>query len=337
MQATQRVDITYLNGPDVERLALTDDEVIAAVEAALAAQGRKETVIEPRVHLIPESSAKGHFNVLRGYVKPLGVAGVKVVSDFVDNYKKNLPSEMALLNLFDPETGMPLAVIDATAITDMRTGAMTAIGAKHLARKDSRVLGHVGARGTSYWNVRLLDRIFHFDEIRVHSRRPESRDAFAARLSRDLGKKVTVTEDWESCVRGADIVVEASRLPKPEPLLLTSWIKKGALVIPYGTMSAVELSLTDIMDKMVVDDWGQCRKGLPFGALRQHVDSDRLNEGNLHAELGQIVAGLKPGRERNDETILFWHRGLSSSDIALGHALLTKARRDGVGQTLRFN
>ena len=337
MQATQRVDITYLNGPDVERLALTDDEVIAAVEAALAAQGRKETVIEPRVHLIPESSAKGHFNVLRGYVKPLGVAGVKVVSDFVDNYKKNLPSEMALLNLFDPETGMPLAVIDATAITDMRTGAMTAIGAKHLARKDSRVLGHVGARGTSYWNVRLLDRIFHFDEIRVHSRRPESRDAFAARLSRDLDKKVTVTEDWESCVRGADIVVEASRLPKPEPLLLTSWIKKGALVIPYGTMSAVELSLTDIMDKMVVDDWGQCRKGLPFGALRQHVDSDRLNEGNLHAELGQVVAGLKPGRERDDETILFWHRGLSSSDIALGHALLTKARRDGVGQTLRFN
>jgi alanine dehydrogenase len=336
MQATQRVDITYLNGPDVERLALTDDEVIAAVEAALAAQGRKETVIEPRVHLIPESSAKGHFNVLRGYVKPLGVAGVKVVSDFVDNYKKNLPSEMALLNLFDPETGMPLAVIDATAITDMRTGAMTALGAKHLARKDSRVLGHVGARGTSYWNVRLLDRIFDFDEIRVHSRRPESRDAFAARLSRDLGKKITVTEDWESCVRGADIVVEASRLPQPEPLLKTSWIKKGALVIPYGTMSAVELSLTDIMDKMVVDDWGQCRKGLPFGALRQHVDSDRLNENNLHAELGQIVAGMKPGRERDDETILFWHRGLSSSDIALGHALLMKARREGVGQTLRF-
>ena len=136
-------------------------------------------MIEPRVHLVPESSAKGHFNVLRGYVKPLGVAGVKIVSDFVDNYKRGLPSEMALLNLFDPETGMPLAVIDATAITDMRTGAMTALGAKHLARKGSKVLGHIGARGTSYWNVRLLDRLFDFDEIRVHSRRPESRDAFA--------------------------------------------------------------------------------------------------------------------------------------------------------------
>jgi ornithine cyclodeaminase len=285
---------------------------------------------------VPESSAKGHFNVLRGYVAPLGVAGVKVVGDFVDNYRKGLPSEMALLNLFDPETGMPRAVVDATAITDMRTGAVTALGGKYLARKSSRVLGHVGARGTSYWNVRLLDRLFDFAEIRVHSRRPESRSAFAARLSSDLGKRVVATDDWESCVRGADIVVEASRLPEPAPMLRTEWISKGALVMPYGTMSAVELSLTDVMDKMLVDDWGQCRKGLPFGALRQHVDSDRLGEHNLHAELGQVVAGLRPGRERDDETILFWHRGLSTTDIALGHALLEKAKRLGVGQTLRF-
>ena len=333
----KNINIAYLNGPDVERLALTDDEILDAVEAALAAQGRGETVVEPRVHLVPESSDKGHFNILRGYVKPLGVAGVKVVSDYVNNYKLDLPSEMALLNLFSPDTGMPLAVIDATAITDMRTGAMTAIGARYLARKSSRVLGHIGARGTAYWNVRLLDHLFHFDEIRVHSRRLESREEFGTRLARDLGKPIVVTDDWESCVRGADIVVEASRLPKPEPLLKTEWIKRGAFVVPYGTMSALELSLTDIMDKMVVDDWGQCRKGLPFGALRMHVDSDRLTQENLHAELGQIVAGKKPGRENENETILLWHRGLSITDIALGHALLVKAGKMGVGQKLRFS
>jgi ornithine cyclodeaminase len=198
------------------------------------------------------------------------------------------------------------------------------------------VLGHIGARGTAYWNVRLLDHLFDFEEIRVHSCRPESRSAFAEKLAADLGKRVTATEDWESCLEGADIVVEASRLPTPEPLLKTAWIKRGAFVVPYGTMSAVELSLTDIMDKMVVDDWGQCRKGLPFGALRQHVDSDRLNENNLHAELGQIVAGFKPGRESDTETILFWHRGLSLSDIALAHALLAKAAKLGIGQKLRY-
>jgi alanine dehydrogenase len=333
---TTNIDITYLNARDVEQLALTDDEIIAAVESALAAQGRRETVIEPRVHLVPESAASGHFNILRGYVKPLGVAGVKIVGDFVGNYALGLPSEMALLNLFDPRTGMPQAVIDATAITDMRTGAMTAIGARHLARRDSKVLGHVGTRGTAYWNVRLLDRLFDFAEIRVHSRRAESRQAFADQLAHDLGKPVQVTSDWQSCVQDADIVVEASRLPEPFPHLQIAWIKKGALVIPYGTMSAVELSLTDIMDKIGVDDWGQCRKGLPFGALREHVDSDRLTERNLHAELGDIVAGAKPGRERDDETILFWHRGLSTTHIALGHALLQKARSSGVGQTLRF-
>ncbi|HEX4568978.1 MAG TPA: ornithine cyclodeaminase family protein [Dongiaceae bacterium] len=330
------VNLTYLGGPEVERLALSDGEILAAVAAALRAQGEGRVVIEPRVHLVPESSDRGHFNVLRGVVWPLGLAGVKVVGDFVENYRRGLPSEMALLNLFDPETGMPKAIVDATAITEMRTGAVTALGARYLARRDSRVLGHIGARGTAYWNVRLLDSLFHFDEIRVHSRRPESRNAFAERLSADLGKKVAATADWESCIRGADIVVEASRLPAPAPMLKTEWIKPGTFVVPYGTMSAVELSLTDIMDKMVVDDWGQCRKGLPYGALRRHVDMDKLTEANLHAELGQIVAGLKPGRESAGETILLWHRGLSTTDIALGHALLEKAARLGIGQSLRF-
>ncbi|MBC7802479.1 MAG: ornithine cyclodeaminase family protein [Candidatus Parcubacteria bacterium] len=329
------ISLHYLNHPDVQALAMTDAEIIAAVEQGLRAQGLGEVVIEPRMHLVPEKGYPGHFNVLRGYIRPLGLAGVKVVGDFYRNYERGLPSELALLNLMDPKTGVPIAIIDASDITDMRTGAVTAIGARHLARRDSKVLGHIGARGTSYWNVRLLDSIFHFDEIRVHSRRPESREAFAAELEKDLKKKVTVTSDWESCVKGADIVVEASRLEKPEPLLKTAWINKGACVIPYGTMSAVELSLTDIMDKLVMDDWGQARSG-PFGALRAHVDTGRFSEKNLHAELGQIVAGLKPGRESDGETNLFWHRGLSLSDIALGAAMLEKAKRLGIGQTLRY-
>ncbi|WP_419728720.1 ornithine cyclodeaminase family protein [Lichenicola sp.] len=331
----QPIYIDFLNRFDVEALAITDDEILQAIETSLATQGRGEAVIEPRVHLEP-GVARGHFNVLRGALKaPIDLAGVKVVGDFVDNYTKGLPSELATLLLLDPHTGIPRAILDASGITDMRTGAVTAIGAKYLARADSKVLGHVGARGTAYWNVRLLDRLFEFDEIRIHSRRPESRDAFAAKLAADLGKPVTATADWQSCVEGADIVVEASRLDAPEPLLHTDWIKPGALVIPYGTMSAVELSLTGIMDKMVVDDWGQCRTG-KFGSLRAHVEAGLLSEATLHAELGQIVAGLRPGRETDQETILLWHRGLSLSDIALGHAMLEKARRLGIGQKLRF-
>jgi alanine dehydrogenase len=333
--AVKPIYIDYLNALDVHELALTDDEIIAAVEAGLAAQGRGQTVIEPRVHLMPDASFNGHFNVLRGYVAPMNLAGVKVVGDFVDNYLKDLPSEFGVLTLFDPRTGEPRAILDATAITEMRTGAVTAVGAKHLAPPNPKVLGHVGARGTAYWNVRLLDRMFGFDEIRVHSRRPDSRDTFAARLSQDLGKPVRAVSSWRDCVEGADIVVEATRLEAPAPMLKTAWIKPGALVVPYGTMSAVELSLTDIMGAIVVDDWGQCRTG-PFGALRAHVEAGLLTEATLHAELGQIVAGSKPGRQTAEETILFWHRGLSLSDIALGHAMLEKAARLGIGQRLRF-
>ena len=222
----------YLNHPDVEALALSDGEIVAAVEQALVAQGRGETTIEPRMHLKPEKDGSGHFNVLRGYVRPLGLAGVKVVGDFCRNYEVGLPSELALLNLFDPTTGVPIADhrrdrhhrhAHGRGHGDRRARARAR---KRLARCSATSVRAARRTGT----FGCCDSIFAFDEIRVHSRRPESRDAFGARLRRDLGRpNVVVTEDWESCVRGADIVVEASRLAKPEPMLKTEWIEKGAL------------------------------------------------------------------------------------------------------------
>jgi ornithine cyclodeaminase len=329
------ITLRYLSGHDVTALALTNDEILHAIEASLRAQGEGDTVIEPRMHLVPNAAFGGHFNVLRGYIAVGNTAGVKIVGDYHENYKQGLPSEFGLLNLFDGRTGQPRAVIDATGITEMRTGAVTAIGASHLAATNPRVLGHIGARGTAYWNVRLLDHLFDFEEIRIHSRRPESRAAFAARLETDLGKPVVVTADWKSCLQDADILAEASRLTQPEPLFKTSWIKPGALVIPYGTMSTVEDDVTDIMDKIVVDDWGQCLIG-PFGCLRRQVDSGRITRESIHGELGEICAGKIPARENDDETCLFWHRGLSTSDIALGIALLEKADKLGIGQTLPY-
>lgn len=326
----------YLSGPDIQALNMTNEEILTAIEDQLRYQGLGQTRIEPRVHLVPENSAKGHFNILRGFIAPIHQAGVKIVSDFTDNYKQDLKSEMALLNLFDPDTGTPKAVMDAGAITDMRTGALTAIGAKYLAPKNPRILGHIGSRGTSYWNIRLMDSLFDFEEIRVHSRRPESRETFAKRLEKDLGKPIKVFDNWEDCIVGADIFVDASRLPAPAPLLKTEWVKKGALAMPYGVFSSLELNFTDIMDMIVVDDRSQCQPGQPFGALRQHIDTGRVTNETIYAEMGEIVAGKKPGRTSNEQTILFWHRGLSLSDIALGHAMLEKARKMGIGQKLRY-
>ncbi len=176
----------------------------------------------------------------------------------------------------------------------------------------------------------MLDALFDFAEIRVTSKRPESRDDFAARLSAHLGKPVRAVATPEQALAGADIMVEASRLTTPTVLLRTEWVMPGTLVVPYGTISAVELSLTAVMDKIVVDDWGQAGAG-PFGALRRHVDEGLLTRETLHAELGTIVAGHAPGREQLDERILFWHRGLATSDIAVAHHVLRRAEQAGLG------
>ena len=154
---------------------------------------------------------------------------MKVVGDFVDNGRLGLPSELALLLLLDPVTGVPIAIIDATAITAMRTGAVTAIGGRHLARPDSRVLGHIGSRGTAEWNVRLLCHVLPgIEEVRIHSRTAESRAALAERLDAELAAEVRAVDSWEECVRGADVVVEATRLVTPEPLLRTALDRAAA-------------------------------------------------------------------------------------------------------------
>jgi len=367
--------LRFLSGPDIDSLGLTNAEIVAAVEEAVRAHGDGRAVIEPRVHLIPDNQGAGHFNVLRGHLPALnlpgpsaavpnlpgpsaavpnlpgpsaaapnlpgpsaaapGVSGVKVVGDFVSNYAAGLPSELGLLTLYDPQTGVPLSIMDATMITACRTGAMTAVGARYLARRDARVLGHVGARGTAFWNVVLLDELFDLDEIRITSRRPESREAFARQLAAVTDTHIRVAASAEEVFEGADILVEASRLTTPEPLLRTAWVKPGAFVVPYGTISAVELDLLDVMDKVVVDDWREAQSGR-FGALRRHVDTGRLSAASLHGELGQIVAGARPGRERDDERILFWHRGLAILDIAVGLAILRRAEQQDAGTMLRY-
>src|SRR5215217_848686 len=329
------IEIRFLSGPDVDALAVGPDLILDATERALKAQGDHQVVLEPREHLVPDPAFGGHFNLLRAYVAPLDVAGVKVVGDFHGNFKLGLPSELALLTLYDPRTGIPRAILDATAITEWRTGAVTALGGRHLAAPGAKVLGHVGARGTAFTNVTLLDRVHDYDEIRVTSARRESREAFAERLREALGKPVHVCASVEETVRGADVVVEATRLVAPEPILRTDWIAPAALVMPYGTMSAVELSLTSIMDKVFVDDWGQCRRGR-FGALRAHVDQGLVTADTIAGELADVVAGTRPGRERDDERILFWHRGLGTTDVALGQAILERAVEQGVGTLLPY-
>jgi ornithine cyclodeaminase len=328
------IELLFLSKEDVESTALELQEVIEVVEMGLRAHGRKKVIMPSKDHLVLDYPER-LFNILKGYVEPVNVAGVKVIGDFQKNYEHNLPSELALLTLYQPETGAPLAIMDATLITWMRTGAVTAVGAKYLACEKPRVLGHIGARGTARYNVPMLDLLFNFEEIRVTSKRPESRERFSAEMSECLGKPVTVKETTEETVRDADIIIDASRLLEPQVLVKNAWVKSGALIQPYGAVLSVERTLPFSVDKMVVDDWNQCQKS-EYGQFAAMVQASELRSEHIYGEIGEIVAGLKPGRESQGERILFWHKGFAISDIVLGHLVYQKAREKGMGTPLIY-
>jgi ornithine cyclodeaminase len=329
----RQLDLLFLSADDIREAELSADDVLEVVEQGLRAHGLGEVVMPPKDHLSVEEQFEGHFNILKAYVPAFGFAGVKVIGDYVNNYRHDLPSELALLTLYRAETGTPVAIMDATELTWMRTGAVTAIGAKHLARPGSRVLGHIGARGTARYNLRYLAGLFDLEQIRVTSRRPESRAAFARAMSEELGREVVAVDTPAEAIAGAQIIVDASRLTEPAVLVPTAAVEPGALVVPYGAVMSTEADLPATADKFVVDDWEQAARG-QFGQYTETIRAGALRREHLHAEIGEIVTGRKPGRERPDERIVFWHRGFAVSDVMLGNLIYERAVAAGLGTRL---
>ena len=154
-------------------------------------------------------------------------------------------------------------------------------------------------------------------------------------MSAQLGKPVRVMETAEATVRDADIIIDASRLLTPEVLVQDAWVKPGALVQPYGAVLSVAPTLPFSVDKLVVDDWNQCQKS-PYGQFAGLVQAGELRTEHVYGEIGEVVAGLKPGRERAGERILFWHKGFAVSDIMLGHLAYQKALARSIGTRLEY-
>ena len=325
------IELRFLNRAQVEALAPGPADLLDIVAMGLAAHGRGDVVMPPKAHLRLDHLYNGHFNILPGYAGPIDRAGVKIVGDYVDNWRHGLPSELALLTLYDPRTGTPLAIMDATALTWMRTGAVTAIGARHLARPQSRIVTHIGARGSAFSNLRLLAHAFPLEQIRICSHRPETRARLAARVTAELGIEAIACDDIAAAAAGADIVVEATRLTAPETLLPNAALKPGALLVTYGWVRAIDPALPLAADRLIVDDWSQCTLG---GQLHDLIVNGTIRREHVHAEIGEIVAGLKPGRTGDQQRIVFWHRGFAISDVVLGDAILRRAENEGVGTVL---
>jgi len=332
-ESSRSVEFTFLDHAEVTSLIPDFAEVMRVVEEGLLAHGRKDVVLPPKTHIMLDDRYNGHFNVLTGYVGPIDMAGVKVIGDYVDNIDHGLPSEVAMLTLYDPRTGIPRCVMDATNLTWLRTGAVTGIGARYLARRNSRVLAHVGARGTAFTNIKAIAGVCPIEEVRINSRRSETREALAQQVRDELGIKAVALSSIEETVADADVIVEATRLEQPQMLISDSMMKKGSLLVTYGWVMAVDPELPRRSDKFVVDDWRQCCEGGTFYPL---IRDGILSRADLHAEIGEIVNGVSPGRESDDERIVFWHRGFAVSDIVLGNYLLERADARKLGRRLRL-
>lgn len=327
------IHLRFLDRSQVEALSPEPDELLRVVEQGLSAHGRRDVVMPPKSHLHLDALFNGHFNILSGYVAPVGRAGIKVVGDYVDNWRRDLPSEIAMLTLYDPATGVPCCIMDATSLTWQRTGAVTCLGAMHLGNHKPVIVGHIGARGTAFSNLRLLASRFQLAEVRISSKRAESRERLAARVRDELGVAARAVGSPAEAAAGADIVIEATRLATPEPLLHEQDLAPGALLVTYGWVRALDARLPFAVDKLVVDDWEQCAKG---GQLHDLIDAGDLQRRHVYGEIGEITCGKLPGRESPAERILFWHRGFAISDIVLGDWIYRRAERQSVGTLLKL-
>jgi ornithine cyclodeaminase len=329
--ATRSISLRFLNRAQVESLLPGADELVSVIEAGLRARAQRDRTSTKGA---PRSRSSGQW----AFQYPIRLCRVGPARGRKGH--RGLCRQLEAPSAVRGRTADPVRSGDRRAVLhhgrhepDLATHRRGDLrrGPAHLAKTDSRIVTHLGARGTAFQNLKLLANEFDLAEIRVASRRSESRERLAARVREEIGVSCIAVEDIEGACRDADIIVEATRLERPTSLISADAVKPGALIVTYGWMMAVDPELPFRMDKLVVDDWAQCRHG---GALYPLIESGRLTDGHIHAEIGEIVCGAKPGRERGDERILFWHRGFAISDIMLGHAIEMRAEKQSVGTML---
>jgi ornithine cyclodeaminase len=304
--------------------------ILKAVEHAYVAKMSGDGQLGLRGYMdVPED--KGTFVTMQGVVKSVGLACVKVIGSFPDNARKGIRNESGLYTLYDANTGLPRAILDAGDITVMRTGAVSAIGAKYLASRDARVLSVVGTGKTAWWSIRFIADLFNLDEIRIYGRNRKKLEQFIMDISAKTGVPATATNGWQDCLQGGDIMIDATMLRAHETHFRTEWIKPGALVIAFGIKSSFELNITEYMDKTVVDDWSAVPPTAPNGALWPQIESGQMTRETLHGEIGEIISSEIAGRTDKDEKIIFWHRGMVLCDILIAAEIMSTAKSKGYG------
>lgn len=310
-----------LTAEEIKKI-ITIKEVINAVGNAFCLQAKKLTLMPAKIYL-PLEKYQGDFRAMPAYVE--GSAGIKWVNAHPGNPKKGFfPSVMAVLIYSDPATGFPLAIMDATIITNYRTGAAGAIASKYLARKNAKTLGLIGCGKQAETQLIFHKEVFGFEKICIAGRTEEETEKFIAKFSRFALKKATHKES-----AGCDILCTTT--PSRKPIVLAKWIKPGTHINAIGADAPGKEELDPLIlknAKIVVDDYEQATRS---GEINVPLTKGIIKEENIHSSIGEIVAGLKPGRTDDKEITVFDSTGLAIQDIAVAKILYEKAKKLKIG------
>lgn len=323
-------------------LYLTQDEVkqvldmkstLEAVEGGFREMGNDNIEMPPRVYLHFD---KGVLIAMPAYMPGLGAAGTKIVTVHPGNKKDyGLPAVIARIILNSPENGVPLAIMDGTYITALRTGAAGATGIKYLSKEDSTVAGVCGAGVQGRSQVMgLMEVRPGIKKVKVYDIIPEAKKAFAEEMKKMFPKVEFVPVDSaKTAAEGSDIVITCT--PSPEAFIDGAWLKKGchvsAIGADTGAKRELKTSVIEKADKLVVDFIPQA---FVTGDFRVPKEEGVITEDDIYAEMGEIVAGKKKGRTSPDEITLFKATGLAIQDVGTAHKVYQLAKEKGIGKDI---
>ena len=322
-----REELLFLTPRDVQKL-LTLEDCIAAVERAFRLHG-EGNASPPGV--LGVHTPDGSFHIKAGLLN-LGASYfvAKVNGNFPENNTRfGLPTIQGLIVLCDGENGTPLAIMDSRDVTSLRTAAATAVAAKYLARRDSRTVTICGCGIQGRVQLTALSRVCPLESAFACDKSEELSLCFAREMESHLKIPVTSTPDLATAVRRSDICVTCT--PARHPLAGLDHVQPGTFLAAVGADNPQKQELSPALmarSKIVCDILEQCAT---IGDLHHALEAGAVSPSDVHAELGEIVAGKKPGRESADEITIFDSTGMALQDVAATAAVYEKAQEQGVG------
>lgn len=319
-------ELLYLSRADVEAVDLKMAEMIDALETAFKEKGAGRTEMPPKPGIHP-GGGDNFIHAMPAYIPGLESAGVKWVSGFPENHRRGLPYITGLLIFNDPQTGIPLAVMDCVWITAKRTGAATALSARYLARPDSSTVGVLGCGVQGRTNVEALQVLFPLRQVMAYDVDAEAGRKYAAEIEARFDLEVILVENPKEAVSGCDIVVTAGPIQKePHRTIKAGWLDEGGFASLVDFDSYWHPDAMRDTAKFCTDDLAQIHYYQEAGFF-QGIPP-------IHADLGEMATGRKPGRESPAERTMTANLGLALDDMAVAPVIYRRAVEMGIGTRL---